>query len=280
MDKLRSGEFTRQTVSFLLAVGLHALLFLIQGSGYWGTGGDGPRYILVQPRVIEIEPVRQGVEKEGQKAASTQKLATTTVKTPPAQEKVAPPAGEKPFTAIEEIHQEKPAPRETRTEPGEFATQVEVAENSEKAPREAGTTLEGTAGAIQGDALAEGEAETTEPAEPALPTLGAARGMALSFPQRSSYPKNAQNLGLEGRVLVEFYLTPEGTFLREPVILVPSGHQILDDYCRQMITKGEWRFKQAAQSYKVQVEISFVNNEVKIDFLGEAAYLSTEEGGD
>ncbi|NLM37145.1 MAG: hypothetical protein GX202_03345, partial [Firmicutes bacterium] len=46
MDKLRSGELTRKAASFFLAVGLHALLFVIQIGGYWRAGGDEFGYML------------------------------------------------------------------------------------------------------------------------------------------------------------------------------------------------------------------------------------------
>jgi hypothetical protein len=47
-----------------------------------------------------------------------------------------------------------------------------------------------------------------------------------------------------------------------------------------MFTSQEWKFKPASQPYKMQVEIDFSKNEVKTKFIGEAAYLSTEEGGE
>jgi TonB family protein len=195
---------------------------------------------------------------------------------------------EKPLTTIEEVHQEKPAPRETQPEPGEVAPELEVMTSGEETATESGanTNDEPVASEEAVELEAElagegdGEAESEEPTVPALPPLGQAGGMVGFFPRSPSYPKGAQHLGVEGRVLVEFYLTPEGTYLKEPLILVPSGHRVLDEHCQQIITKGEWRFKPAAQPYKLQVEIGYANNEVTIEFLGEAAYLSTEEGGE
>ncbi len=283
MDKLRSGEFTRKAGSFLLAVGLHALILLIQGSGYWGASGDELGFTLIQPRLIEIEPVRKEARTDSQKAPSTPKPPAPPAKTPPAQEQPAPSSGEKPLTTIEEVHQEKPASRETRTEPAEVATEPEIAERSEETGVESSMVTNDGSTETEGDAQAEGETETDAPTEPALPPLGAAGGMAGAVPG-FTYPKDAQHLGLEGRVLMEIYLTPEGTFLKDPVMLASSGHGALDDHCRELFTsrerEREWKFKPAAEPYKLQVEVSYINYEVKIDFLGEAAYLTTEEGGE
>ena len=120
MDKLRSGEMTRKAGSFLLAVGLHALLFMIQASGYWGAGGDELGYTLIQPRLVEIEPVRREVRAEQPKPQVTPKPPAPPAEKPPAVEQPAS-AAEQPLTKIEEVHQEKPAPRETQPEPGEVA---------------------------------------------------------------------------------------------------------------------------------------------------------------
>lgn len=291
MDKLRSGEFTRKVGSFLLAVGLHALILLIHGSGYWASG-DELGFTLIQPQLIEIEPVRKEARTQPQKPPSTPKPTASAAKTPPTQEQPAPPPVEKPLTSIEEVHQENPAPRETRTEPGEVATGLEVAERREETGVESSTmtsddptetesrtvTNDGST-ETEGDAQAESETETDAPTEPALPPLGAAGGMAGAVP-RFTYPKGAEHLGLEGRVLMEIYLSPDGTFLKDPVMLASSGHEALDDHCRRMFTSREWKFKPAAQPYKLQVEVGYKNYEVTIDFLGEAAYLSPEEGGE
>ncbi|NLY91055.1 MAG: TonB family protein [Firmicutes bacterium] len=278
MDKLRSGEFTRKVGSFLLAVGLHALILLIHGSGYWASG-DELGFTLIQPQLIEIEPVRKEARTQPQKPPSTPKPTASAAKTPPTQEQPAPPPVEKPLTSIEEVHQENPAPRETRTEPGEVATGLEVAESSEETGKEPSPVTNGGSTESEGDPQAEGETETNEPAVPALPPLGAAGGMAGAVP-RFTYPKGAEHLGLEGRVLMEIYLSPDGTFLKDPVMLASSGHEALDDHCRRMFTSREWKFKPAAQPYKLQVEVGYKNYEVTIDFLGEAAYLSPEEGGE
>ena len=56
MNKLRSGELNRVLGSFLLAVGLHALLFLLQINGIWGASGGNLEYTLIQPRALSSKP--------------------------------------------------------------------------------------------------------------------------------------------------------------------------------------------------------------------------------
>ena len=196
MEKLRSREFTRMVGSFLLAVGFHALFFLIKANGIWGSSGNNPEYILVHPRLIEIESPQ--VERE------------------PVQRKV---------TLVEKRAEE---------------INEQSAEHHEI-----------------------GEEQT--PVAPSLPPLGGAGGMVV-FTPRFSYPKSAEHRGVEGKVQLELYLSSEGVLLKEPLITVSSGHPELDEHCLKM--------------YKIRVEVSFFNNEVESRFLGEAAYLSTEEGGE
>ncbi|HBR30091.1 MAG TPA: hypothetical protein DD734_01355 [Firmicutes bacterium] len=251
MDKLRSGEFSRKAGSFLLAVGLHVLIFSIYSGGYWGAGGDELGYTLIQPRVVEIEGVRTEVRSvPPREQVQPQPVKPPTVKEP-VKEPSAPPQQEKAISKIDEVQQEKPAARETKPEAGEVANQVGAPETEGKASAE----------------------------QPALPPLGQAGGM-VGFVPRFTYPKSAEHLGAEGKVLMELYLAPDGTLLKEPVMLASSGHAALDEHCRRMFTSREWKFKPASQPYKLQVEIDFSDNEVKHKFIGEAAYLSTEEGGE
>lgn len=279
MDKLRSGEITRKVGSFLLAVGFHALLLLVQASGYWGSGGDELGYTLIQPRLVEIEPVQREVRTEQPKPKAAPKPAPPAEK-PPAVEKPASPSTEQPLTKIEEVHQEKPAPRETRPEPGEIAA------NTPPTSDDQSERVDSAAGTAEADAETQGE-DTTEqeaPTAPALPPLGHASGMIGLLP-RFTYPKGAEHLGVEGTVCFEIYLTPEGTFLKEPLMLVSSGHRVLDDHGQRLLNSGQLRFKPASEPYKLQLEVRYFYDrengkyEVEPVAVGEAAYLSTEEGG-
>ena len=115
MDKLRSGEMTRKAVSFFLAVGLHALLFMIQASGYWGAGGDELGYTLIQPVWLRLNRCGGKCERNSQ--------PQVTPKPPHHRHKRHRRWNnrlrvEQPLTKIEEVHQEKSAPRETQPEPG------------------------------------------------------------------------------------------------------------------------------------------------------------------
>ncbi|NLM37814.1 MAG: hypothetical protein GX202_06780, partial [Firmicutes bacterium] len=180
-------------------------------------------------------------------------------------------------TKIEEVHQEKPAPRATKPEPGEVAQETPPTGDDQGAREEQH---------IDGTTVGEGEAAAAEetPSAPVLPPLGRASGMVGPIPG-FTFPKNAEHLGIEGTVVMELYLTPEGKFLKEPVLLTSSGHGVLDDHARRLLGSGQLPFKTAPEPYKLQMEIRYFSNkesgkyEVEVVAVGEAAYLSTEEGG-
>ena len=115
-------------------------------------------------------------------------------------------------------------------------------------------------------------------AEPPLPPLGAGRGMVASYP--ITYHKDLLHEGVEGRVLLEVFLAADGKLLTEPVILRSSGDQRLDEHCLRTVA-SYWRFEPAPAPYKVTVEVIFTQQEgrPKIEFIGDALYLSPE-GGD
>jgi protein TonB len=264
MEKLRSREFLRYTISFLLAVGFHALFFLVKVGGLWGSGSSELEYTLVHPRLLEIETAKvepvvnrvKPVPKEKPEA----KPATPEVTS---KEKPQTPVEEKK-AKLEEVVQEQPSSRETAPpEPGDLVEREE--EDSKEVDAESG----------------ENE-ESEVPVSPPLPPLGGAKGMVVSIPSRFSYPKNAEHKGIEGNVLLELYLSPEGTLLEEPRITVSSGHPELDGYCINIFKAEALKYKPASESYKIIVEVRFFNNkgkyEVEPNFIGEATYLSVEEG--
>ncbi|NLW56697.1 MAG: TonB family protein [Firmicutes bacterium] len=261
MNKLRSRELNRVVGSFLLAVGLHALLFLLQINGIWGASGGGLDYTLIHPRVIELEPPKAAARTAQVKVTPEEKTAPQPKPPAPAE----PPARsiEEAVARLEEVHQEQPASRETKAEPGEPVT-TRPEEPAPPSETEAET----------------GEAQTVQaPEVPALPPLGSAGGMVL-FAPGFSYPKSAEHRGLEGTVQLELYLNPEGRLLSEPQILVSSGHTLLDDYCLRILKSGEWKFKPAPQPYKILFEVRFEDYKVEPRYIGEAVYLSPEEGGE
>ena len=265
MNKLRSRELNRVVGSFLLAVGLHALLFLLQINGIWGASGGGLDYTLIHPRVIELEPPKAAARTAQVKVTPEEKTAPQPKPPAPAE----PPARsiEEAVARLEEVHQEQPASRETKAEPGEPVT----SRPEEPAPP-SGTEAE------------TGEAQTVQaPEVPALPPLGSAGGMVL-FAPGFSYPKDAQHLALEAIVQLELYLTAEGTILKEPLIVNSSGYSEIDQHCLKMFTNPNyvrmWKFKPAPQPYKILFEVRFEDYKVEPRYIGEAVYLSPEEGGE
>ena len=263
MNKPRSGDLNRLAGSFLLAVVLHALLFLLQINGIWGARGGSLEYTLIHPRVIELEPA--------QTVAPKAEAKVTPAENPPAPPK--PPAPEKPparpteeaVAQLREVHQEQPAARETKAEQEEPVT---------TRPEEPDPAT---------DATESGEVQAVQaPAEPALPPLGTAGGMVL-FAPKISYPKDEQHLALEAVVQLELYITVEGTLLKDPIIVNSSGYAAFEEHCLKMFTNPNftkvWKFKPAPQPYKILFEVRFEKDEVEADFIGEAVYLSPAEGG-
>ncbi len=243
-------------IAFLLAVGFHALFFLIKVGGLWGSGSNELEYTLIHPRLLEMETAKVEPVFSQAKSITKEKPAPEVIP----KEKPQKPVEEKK-AKLEEVVLEQPSSRETAPpEPGELVDRK--VETSKEVDSESG--------------------ESEVPASPPLPPLGGAKGMVVSIPSHFSYPKNAEHKGIEGNVLLELYLSPEGTLLEEPRITVSSGHPELDQYCINIFKAKALKYKPASQPYKIIVEVRFFNNkgkyEVEPNFIGEATYLSIEEG--
>ncbi|HHU83151.1 MAG TPA: TonB family protein [Firmicutes bacterium] len=258
--KLRSQENLRSFYSFLLASGLHLLFFLLNWGAQWGVEAGDSRIIPVYSRVVVVEE---------KKPVFTETPAPVK-KDPPAPEKEIPPEREAK-AEVAEVVQEQPAPRHAPpVEKEERPSPVEPpGEETETPTHEEELT---------GEDLDPTPEEEGVEAEPALPPLGEGRGMVASYPM--TYHKDLQHERVEGRVRLEVFLAADGKPLTEPVILRSSGDERLDEHCLKTVT-SYWRFEPAPGPYKITVEVIFSQQEPrpKIEFLGDAVYLSPE-GGD
>ncbi len=276
MDKLHPKENWRYFFSFLLALGVHLLMLLIN-YGTWGVPGGGEmRIIPVSSQLVEIEtkppvvprpqpapPPRPPVEEkkpEPPPREEVEALAQTTELTQeaPSSREVPPPEPER-----EEREEVVPPAPEERETPVEQAEQEESIVEEEVPPQEG---LEVT-----------GEENGEEPGDPPLPPLGDGAGMLGTY--LVTYHKDLLHEGIEGNVRLSIILAEDGSFLREPEIIVSSGHPRLDEHCL-MSVKMNWRFRPAPKPYRVVVEVSFVKTDPQpqIRFLGEATYYSPEGG--
>lgn len=260
--KRHAKEDLRSFYSFLLASGLHLLLFLFNGGAQWGVEAGQTRIIPVYSRLVVVE----------EKPVLTQAQTPATVKKdpPPAKKEVPPKKEAKAEVAA--VVQEQPAPRqappvekEERPSPGAVPEELPEAPVPEE-------TVPGT------DQETVSEEEGPEAAPP-LPPLGSGRGMVAAYPM--TYQKNLQHERVEGRIRLEVFLAADGKPLSEPVILQSSGDQRLDEHCLKTITRY-WQFTPAAAPYKITVEVTFSQQAeppVTVEFIGDATYFSPE-GGD
>lgn len=157
----------------------------------------------------------------------------------------------------------QPAPKPEPAPNPEPAAQEPPAERV--APREAGGSSS-TAPAA--------EPVPDKPGPPALPPLGEP-GSLISLGSASlGYPKNAENQGLEGDVLVRVELDASGKVTRV-VLIRPSGHAVLDEFAM----RGVRTLTGSAQAapYAVQVRVSFRReggaSVSQLQFVGSAEYL-------
>lgn len=273
MEELRPRNNRRYLSSFLLAVALHAVLFLL-GQGSWGQPSGLPAITLIYSRVVEvetppvtkiepkpqIEPKPKVKEEQPARVEKPKSESKPPNKTP--QEKV-----EKKAKTTEAV-QEKPAARQVPPPEQEktvsSAEQVKTKTSSETEPERVNEAK---------------EEAPAEQAPPPLPPLG--NGLQMMGIHRTFYPKDLQDQGVEGAVRLEIYVKEDGSLLRDPVIKKSSGHPKLDEHCIKTVKdKRLWQFKPAPQSYKLVVELRFSQDKVEEPrFLEEAAYLSPEEGG-
>ena len=237
--KLRSKENLRSLYSFLLASGLHLLFFIFSWGTQWGVEA-GSRIIPVYSQLVVVEE---------KKPVLAETPAPVKKDPPAATKKEAPPEREAKaeVTEVAEVVQEQPAPRqappvekEERPSPG--AVPGEVAEVP--GPEEELT------GADQDPVPGEEGTEAT----PALPPLGAGRGMVASYPM--TYHKDLEHEMVEASVRLEVFLAADGRLLAGPVVLQSSGDERLVEHCLKTVTRY-WQFAPAAAPYKITVEVIF-----------------------
>lgn len=261
--KLRSQDNLRGFYSFILASGIHLLFFLCNWGAQWGVEAGQSRIIPVYSRLVVVEE---------KKPAVTERPAPER-KDPPARKEEVPPKREAK-AEVAEVVQEQPAPRQAAPTVEKEEPPVPVVPDP---PRELAETVTDEQRLPDENQVQAPEEEGAE-AEPPLPPLGAGRGMVASYP--ITYHKDLLHEGVEGRVLLEVFLAADGKLLTEPVILRSSGDQRLDEHCLRTVA-SYWRFEPAPAPYKVTVEVIFTQQEgrPKIEFIGDALYLSPE-GGD
>lgn len=88
-------------------------------------------------------------------------------------------------------------------------------------------------------------------------SLGDGMGMVLGFGEKPSYPKSAENEGVEGEVLVRVFIQKDGT-LEGAEIIKSSGDSRLDNAAISSL-KRNWTFKPNTEAYYIDIMFTFAN---------------------
>lgn len=93
--------------------------------------------------------------------------------------------------------------------------------------------------------------------------LGTGQGnVSLAF--SPTYPKNAQNEGVTGKVILRIILGTDGKI--DKIIVQSSGDKRLDDSAIRAVKKPQYKPEEAP--YHIDVAITFASNGVRTEFLG------------
>jgi TonB family protein len=99
-------------------------------------------------------------------------------------------------------------------------------------------------------------------------SLGDGVGMVLGFGRKPSYPKNAENEGVEGEVLVRVLITKDGE-IESIELIEQSGDSRLDNAAFNSL-KREWTFKPNTEDYYVDILFTFINYETDYKLIKSA----------
>lgn len=147
-----------------------------------------------------------------------------------------------------------PGPRPVRQEAAAFGQE-------KKAPAEAAKPQEAPsspASPVRSEAPPGGE----RPGGPKF-DFGTGEGLVLSHPL--SYPKSAQNEGVEGTVRLTVLLSPMGRPQAE--LVASSGDRRLDSYALRAVVEA-WRYDRPPVPVRLEIELVFARGEVRANFLG------------
>ncbi|MGQ9778285.1 MAG: energy transducer TonB [Bacillota bacterium] len=147
-----------------------------------------------------------------------------------------------------------PGPRPGRQEAAAFGQE-------KKAPAEAAKPQEAPSSTSPGRS----EASPGSSGEPGGPKFdfGTGEGLVLSHPL--SYPKSAQNEGVEGTVRLTVLLSPTGRPQAE--LVASSGDRRLDSYALRAVAEA-WRYDRPPVPVRLEIELVFAHGEVQPHFLG------------
>ncbi|NLG83946.1 MAG: TonB family protein [Firmicutes bacterium] len=228
----------RTRLAWALSVLLHALFFLLVFPGRSPAGIPGIR-------VLEVGLVELKEEATGSSPAASSPAVVSV--SPPSPTEVALPGP-------------RSLPRETVAPAREEKTSAQVAPTG-------GTPV---------PSVVPGQSESSpgtagEPSGPRF-DFGSGEGLVITHPL--SYPKSAQNEGVEGAVRLAVLLSPTGRPQAE--LIASSGDGRLDSYALRAVTEV-WRYERPPVSVRLEIELIFTRGEVRVDFLGTTPQV--EEGG-
>lgn len=217
----------RRGLAWLGSLVAHALLLFLAVPGGWEAGGQDLR--LVEVGLLELP---------GPQAAEPSPV-------------LAAPAGRRAEQAPSgrSRNGESAGPGATERDNGEAKPQ-KSGEEAGEAGRESAPAPAGSRTGAEGQPGAAGD-----------PGWGTGEGFVLSRPV--SYPKNAQNDGVEGAVRLAIRLPAAGS--PQAVLLESSGDRRLDDYSLQVVTKV-WRYEPPGEGVLLTVRLVFQDDRVEVVF--------------
>lgn len=99
-------------------------------------------------------------------------------------------------------------------------------------------------------------------------SLGDGTGMVLGFGAKPSYPKNAENEGVEGEVLIRVFITKDGV-IESTRFIKRSGDSRLDNAAAKSLER-EWTFKPNTEDYYIDIMFTFSNYETDYKLIKSA----------
>ncbi len=99
-------------------------------------------------------------------------------------------------------------------------------------------------------------------------SLGDGVGMVLGFGEKPSYPKNAENEGVEGEVLVRVLITKDGA-IESTEFIKRSGDSRLDNAAFDSLNR-KWTFKPNTEDYYIEIKFTFINYETDYKLIKSA----------
>lgn len=255
------SERRNYRIAVLASILFHGALLFYLSYGLL-SGGDTADLEIYSAGLVAITPETRSVPVAQVKPAPPVRPQVVKPQTTGTnQVKTGIPVKAQPAVKAPEVRpQPKPQPRK-EVEPQPAAKpKTDEQSKPEAEPQPAAQPAVDTATADRDAQPRPGEPESTNPtASEGNRSLGDGSGLVsrrgLVVSNRPTYPKDAENVGIEGDVSLRIMVLPDGS-LEEPRILQSSGDKRLDQAAINFV-KQEWAFKPNPEPYYIDVVFVF-----------------------